>query len=120
MKAYKIYISDNYGFEMKEEYASTYSKAIQILNNKIRKAVKQLKGDLVRKEDFSEEIQRLREDHPWNGEIEIISRKMPYILYKRKNELIATIPYWEKTSYEYDEWDVVSEDIILKEIEIQS
>lgn len=119
MVAYKIYISDNYGFNNEEEYAANYNKAIQIFNNKVRKLVKEVKGDLVEQEDFSEKIQDLREEHSWNEGIEIISRKMPYILYKRDNKLFAIILYWIKSSYEYDEWDIVSEDIILEEIEIQ-
>lgn len=115
MKAYKIYIQDRMGYEEDEEYASTYDKAIVIFNNKVRKTVKQLKGDLAKGEDFEEIVQDLRKENK-----KIICRKEPYLMYKTEsNKLIAAVPYWEKQSYEYDEWDVVSEDIALEEIVIQ-
>lgn len=114
-KAFKIYIQDRMGYEEDEEYALTYDKAIVILNNKVKKLVKQLKGDLATGSDFAEIAQDLRKEHH-----KIICRREPYFMYKTKsNKLIAAIPYWEKQSYEYDEWDIVAEEIILEEIEIQ-
>lgn len=121
MKAYKIYELSQYGFEDNTEYVSKYNKAVKVFNNKVRKAVNDVKGDLVEQEDFSEKVHDLRtlRKNPFaDDEIEIISRKMPYILYKKNDRLFATIPFWEKTSYEYDEYDITSISVVMEEIEI--
>ncbi|MBN1058503.1 hypothetical protein [Clostridium botulinum] len=118
MKAFKIYVQDRMGYEEDEEYALKYDKAIRLFNDKVRKAVKEVKGDLVDQEDFSEQVHYLREDYPGDNEVDIISRKMPYIAYKKNDKLYAVIPFWEKTSYEYDEWDISDMTVVLEEIEI--
>lgn len=118
MKAYKIYEDCQYGFESDVEYALKYDGAIRLFNDKVRKVVKEVKGDLVEQEDFSEQVHYLRANYPGDNEVEIISRKMPYILYKRDNKLVAVVPFWEKSSYEYEEWDITDMTIILEEIEI--
>ncbi|MCE5221879.1 MAG: hypothetical protein LLF98_11630 [Clostridium sp.] len=118
MKAYKVYELCQYGFDNDTEYALKYDKAIRLFNDKVRKLVKEVKGDLVEQEDFSEQVHYLRADHPGGNEVEIISRKMPYILYKKDNKLYAVIPFWEKTSYEYNEWDITHMTVVLEEIEI--
>lgn len=118
MKAYKVYELCQYGFESDTEYALKYDKAITLFNNKVRKVVNHLKGDLVKQEDFSEQVSYLRENHFGDSEIEIISRKMPYILYEKNNKLYATIPFWEKTSYEYSEYDIIDDAVVLEEIDI--
>ncbi len=118
MKAYKVYELCQYGFDSDIEYAVKYDRAIRLFNDKVRKVAKKLKGDLVEQEEFSEHVHYLRAHYPGDNEVEIISRKMPYILYKKDNKLFAAVPYWEKTSYEYDEWDISDMTVVLEEIEI--
>ena len=119
MKSYRIYESCEYGIDdSNAEYALKYDRAIRLLNDRVRKAVKEVKGDLVEQEEFSEQVHYLRTDYPGENEVEIISRKMPYILYKKDNKLFATVPFWSKTSYEYDEWDVKDLTMVLEEITI--
>jgi len=118
MKAYRVYELCEYGIDSDIEYALKYDRAIRLFNDKVRKTVKEVKGDLVEQEDFSEQVHYLRADYPGENEVEIISRKMPYISYKKGNKLFATIPFWVKTSYEYDEWDIKDTTIVLEEITI--
>ncbi|MFT8352414.1 hypothetical protein [Clostridium saccharoperbutylacetonicum] len=118
MKAYRIFEGCKYGFENDVEYALKYDRAIKLFNNKVRRVVNEVKGDLVEKEDFSEQVHYLRANYPGDNDVEIISRKMPYILYKKNNILVAVVPFWEKTSYEYQEWDITDMTVILEEIEI--
>lgn len=118
MKAYKVYELCQYGFDSDIEYALKYDKAIRLFNDKVRKAVKEVKGDLVEQEDFSEQVHYLRADYPGDNEVEIISRKMPYIAYKKNNKMYAAIPFWEKTSYEYSEYDITHITVVMEEIEI--
>lgn len=118
MKAYKVYKLCQYGFESDIEYTLKYDKAITLFNNKVRRIVNDLKEDLVNQEDFSDQVHYLRENPFGDSEIEIISRKMPYILYKKNDKLYATIPFWEKTSYEYSEYDIIDDAVVLEEINI--
>ena len=38
--------------------------------------------------------------------------------HKQGNKKIAVIDYWARTSYEYHEYDIESEQIVLEEIEL--
>lgn len=115
MKAYKIYEQDRMGYEGNILYAKDYNKAIELFNAAVKKAINDVKGDIVNKEEFGDEIASFRE---WNKDKKIISRRYPYLLYKLKNSLIAQVFYWERTSYEYREYDIVNSTVILEEIEI--
>lgn len=115
MNSYKIYEKDLMGYEGNVIYAKNYNKAIELFNATVKKAVDEAKGDIVNKEDFGDEIASFKE---WNKDEEIISRKYPYLLYKKKDLLIAQVFYWERSSYEYQEHDIVNSTIILEEIAI--
>lgn len=111
MKAYRVYELCEYGFDDDIEYALKYDRAVTLFNDKVREVVKEVKEDLVKQEDFSKQVHYLRVDDPDDNEVKIISRKMPYILF-------AEVLFWERTSYEYNEWDIRSMRIVLEEIEI--
>ncbi|NFO03150.1 hypothetical protein FDB23_03320 [Clostridium botulinum] len=115
MKAYKVYEQDQMGYEDNIEYAKSYNKVIQLFNQKVKKTISDIGGDIVDKYDFGEQIASFRK---WNEGKEVISRKYPYLLYKDKNLLVAQIFYWERTSYEYSEYDIVNSMIVLEGIEI--
>lgn len=114
MKGYKIYIESEYGFEEDVTYSINYDKAIQKFNNYIRKVMSET--DLISKEDFSEQIAYFKDNE---NDYEIICRSYPIFIYKRNNKMIATLMYWTRTSYEYQEYDIVGENIILEEINIE-
>ena len=129
MKGYKIYEELRWGGESSEtKHSVNYSKAIQIFNDLIKKAIKENKEDLVDKEDFGQEILDLRENQKFDKKLykdgsrdfEIICRKYPLIIYKynKTNKMVANIHFWERTSYEYQEYDIESQTFILEEIEI--
>ncbi|WP_338627631.1 hypothetical protein QJR52_07045 [Clostridium baratii] len=115
MKVYKIYRQDRMGFEDSVVYSNNYNKALRLFNNLVRKEYSEV--DVVAKEDFSEEVANFRE---WNREYEVVCRTYPLIMYRtpKSKKMIATIPFWEKTSYEYDEYDIESNIIVLEKIEI--
>lgn len=105
------------GFEGDIEYKKSINTATQYFNNLIRKTLKEV--EVVDKDDFSDSIAEFRENiENWHTDCEIICRKYPILIYKDKNETIAVIDYWSKTSYEYNEYDIESEQIILEEINI--
>ena len=120
MKGYKIYSKNNIGFNYKEKYSISYNKAIQIFNDLIREEINEIGGNIVSEEYFRDEISSLREKVLFNTEDnEIISRKYPYILLKDRNgNYIANIYFWYKASYEYEEYDIDINSIVLKEIEV--
>lgn len=115
MKTFKIYESDLMGYEGNVKYCKNYNKAIEVFNAAVKKAVNDVGGDIVDKIDFGEEITSFRE---WNKDVEITSRKYPYLLYRKKDLLTALVFCWERASYEYEEYDIVNSTIILKKIEI--
>ena len=84
-------------------------------NSVVKKAVSDVAGDIVDKSYFGDRIASFRER---NEDIEIISRKYPYLLYRKKDLLTALVFYWERTSYEYQEYDIFNSTIILEEIEV--
>ncbi|QEZ68012.1 hypothetical protein D4A35_03320 [Paraclostridium bifermentans] len=129
MKGYKIYEELRWGGESSEtKHSVNYGKAIQIFNDFIKKATKENKEDLVNEEDFREEIVDLREHQRFNKKLykdgsrdfEIICRKYPVLIYKynKTNKMVANVYFWERTSYEYQEYDIESQTFILEEIEI--
>lgn len=115
MKAYKIYQVDHCGFEGAVKYTLTYNKAIQIYNDKIRAEIKDVGEDIVDKYDFSGMVGNIR---GYSKDSEIICRKYPIIMYEEKNRTITDVCYWEKTSYESERYDIISNSIILEEIEL--
>lgn len=118
MKAFKIYATDRIGFENEVVYACNYNKAIQLFNNAIRKELFNAGDDVVDKDDFGQEI---REFKKYNKDREIICRKCPVLIHRKNDDeksKIANIVRWEKTSYEYNEYEILSNSIILEEIEI--
>lgn len=115
MKAFKIYKTDRMGFDYEITYACKYDKAIQIFNDDIRKEYKEVGEDIVDRIDFGEEVRVFRK---YNKDSELICRTYPIIMHKKDKKLIAHIPQWEKTSYEYNEYEIVGDSIILEEIEL--
>ncbi len=119
MKAYKIYVQDRMGYEDDIFYAKTYDKAVQLFNNEIRKELKNAGDDAVDKVDFGEEISSF---HEYNEDREIICRKCPILIHQKKDSKrlhrVANVPRWEKTSYEYNEYEIISDSVVLEEIEI--
>ena len=115
MIAFKIYKEDRMGFEYEVSYACKYNMAIQMFNNAIRKEYREAGGDIVDRSDFSEEIIGFRE---YNKDSELICRTYPIIIHKKDKKLIAHIPQWENTSYEYNEYEILGDSIILEEIEL--
>lgn len=124
MKGYKISIVGEYGFERGMQITINYDKAVQLWNDTVRRAISE--RDCLTSEDFSEEIQQWREDKekPFLEEdkdrYEFLYGVAPIIVYKDKknNSQIANVYYGYKSSYEYDEWDVNADSVILEEIEI--
>ena len=112
MKAYRIYNQDIMGFESDIKYSLNYSKAIQIFNDKIREEYKE--NDVIDRFEFREVIQDFRK----RDDIEILCRTYPVIIYKKGNDIFASIWFWEKVLCEYDEYDIMSNPIILEEIEL--
>ncbi|APF21444.1 hypothetical protein [Clostridium butyricum] len=126
MKAYTIYEYSDWGFTEHEEYALKYDKAIQILNSKVKDAIRKNKEDLATGNDFGEFVQDTRKyinDSKSFREDDrvIVCRHEPYVMTysEDEKEIAVVIPVWEKTSYEYEEYDVRVIKFILKEIEIQ-
>lgn len=115
MEAFKIYKLDKMGYDYEISYALDYDKAIQIFNDYIRKEHKAASKFIVDKTDFAEEISMFRE---YNKNAELICRTYPLIMYKSDIRITALIPQWEKTSYEYDEYDICGDLIVLETIEL--
>lgn len=117
MKIYRVYSRCMMGFEGDIEYKKNINKATQYFNDLIRKTIKEV--DVVDKDYFIDGLVNFRENiENWHKDCEIICRKYPVLIYKRGNKTVAVIDYWEKVSYEYNEYDIGSEQIILEEIEI--
>lgn len=117
MKIYRIYSQCMMGFEGDVEYKKNINNAIQYFNNLIRRTIKEV--DIVDKDYFSNGVAEFRENiENWHKDCEIICRKYPLLIYKKKNKTIAVIDHWEKASYEYNEYDIETEKIILEEIKI--
>lgn len=117
MKIYKIYSECMMGFEGDIEYKKSINKATQYFNDLIRKTLKEV--DVVDEDDFSDSIANFKGNiENWHEDCEVICRKYPLLIYKQGNKKIAVIDYWARASYEYQEYDIESEQIILEEIEI--
>ena len=117
MKIYKVYSECMMGFQGNIGYKKSINKATQYFNDLIRKTIKEV--EIVDKYDFSEGIANFKENiENWHKDCEIICRKYPLLIYKQGNKTIAVIDYWARTSYEYQEYDIESEQVILEEIEI--
>lgn len=123
MKGYSVYHKDIMGFDDKRVYSLDYSKAIQEFNNKIRRTISKVYVS-IEEEDFSDEVasfKRYLTEKCFDGkdkDIEIISRKCPFILFRQKDQLIARVYSWDKPCHEYQEQDIIFEDVILEEIEL--
>ena len=115
MRAFKIYKRNIIGFEYEISYAYKYDKAIQVFNNYIRKEYREAGKYVVDRIAFSEEIRKFRE---YNKDLKLICRTYPLIIYKNSKKLIARIPQWVKTSWEYNEYDILEDSIILEEVEL--
>lgn len=122
MKAYKIFNRNMFGSDTEEEYACNINKAYQIFNNKVRNTIDALAGNIIDKDDFSEQVSGFKDSfYLKQGNIEIISRKYPYILYKNKDKeiYVSNIYGWYGTSYEYEEYDIETLSVVMKEIDVQ-
>lgn len=122
MKAFKIFNRNMFGSDTEEEYACNLNRAYKIFNNKVRNTIDELAGNIIDKNDFSEQVSTLKDSFLFKqGNFEIISRKYPYILYKNKDKdiYIADIYGWYKTNHEYDEYDIETLSVVMKEIDIQ-
>lgn len=115
MKSYKLYEQDLMGYESNTIYLKSYNKAIQWFNNEVKNAVAEAGEDIVNKSGFSEQISSFRS---WSKNEEIISRRYPYLLYKKDNRLIVQVFYWQNTSHEHSEYEILDLTIILEEIDI--
>lgn len=123
MKGYRVFVQGKYGFETSEIiYTTNYNIAIHKFNDFLRRVIKE--NDVVEKDDFGEKVQDFKTYNPLDllnkedEESEIICRKCPFIIVKKGNRLTAIVYFWEKCSYEYDEWDIDAEEVRLEEIEI--
>lgn len=117
MKIYRIYTQCMMGFDGDVEYKKDINNATQYFNNLIRKTLKEV--TIIDKDDFSSSVEEFKKDiENWHKDYEIICRKYPLLIYKKKNKTIAIINHWTKASYEYNEYDIETEKILLEEIEI--
>lgn len=117
MKIYKVYSQCRMGFESDIEYKKSIDKATQYFNDLIRKTLKEV--EIVDKDDFSDSIAHFKENiEKWHEDCEVICRKYPLLIYKQGSKKIVVIDYWARTSYEYPEYDIESEQIVLEEIEL--
>ena len=117
MKIYKIYNECMMGFERNIEYKKSIDTATQYFNDLIRKTLKEF--EIVDKYDFSDSIANFKDNiENYYKDCEVICRKYPLLIYKQGNKKIAVIDYWARTSYEYQEYDIESEQIVLEEIEL--
>lgn len=118
MKGYKVYQLDSMGYEEGVTYIKDYNIAIKHFNLMIIDQMKKL--DCIKdKYDFQEVTEDFKEGFTIFREgLEIIAKRAPYMIYKQGKRLTAAIYYSYKCSYEYDEYDVDSQRIIIEEIEI--
>lgn len=124
MKGYKISEQNDMGFESDAQYTTNYDKAVQIWNNAVRKAIAE--RDCVGSEEFGEDVQNWKEDKSRcflkedKDRYEFLYAVAPIIVYKDKktNKQIANVYYTYKSSYEYNEWDIAEDHVVLEEIEI--
>jgi hypothetical protein len=113
MKGYKVYNMCRMGFEGDISYFATKNKALQEFNNLLRKEVRE--NDVLTREDFSQEVKEMKEyNEDWN----LICRTYPVIMFENETKLRGHVPYWENTSYEYNEYEIEANSIILEEIEL--
>ena len=117
MKIYKVYSQCMMGFESDTEYKKSIDKATQYFNDLIRKTIKEV--NIVDKDDFSDSIANFKDNiENYYKDCEVIWRKYSLLIYKKKKKKIAVIDYWTRASYEYHEYDIESEQIVLEEIEL--
>lgn len=120
MKGYRVYLQDMWG-EDGIEYALSYDTALRIFNNKLRKLMRDTKGDWTDKEDFGERVLSFREyELKWHEDIEMVFRKKPVIMYKDKKGLKANVYYWKTSNYEYEYNDIEKQTIVLEKIYINA
>ncbi len=118
MKGYKVYLADMW-VDGEVEYALSYDTALRIFNNKLRKLMRDTKGDWTDKEDFGEQVLSFREyELKWHEDIEMVFRKKPIIMYKDKEGLKADVYHWGTPDYEYGDNDIEKQTIALEEITI--
>lgn len=126
MKGYKIAVYGCWGDVCDMQIAINQKKATQIWNDKVRERIRA--NDCLTSDDFGEDIQSWKEDklggfiidEEDRDRYEFLYAVAPIIVYKdkKKNRQIANVYYSYKSSYEYDEWDVGTEEVVLEEIEI--
>lgn len=117
MKIYKVYSQCMMGFEGDTEYKKSIDKATQYFNDLIRKTLREV--DIIDKDDFSDSIANFKDNiENCYKDCEVICRKYPLLIYQQGNKKIAVIDYWRRTSYEYQEYGIESEQIVLEEIEL--
>lgn len=117
MKIYKVYSQCMMGFEGDTEYKKSIDKATQYFNDLIRKTLREV--DIIDKDDFSDSIANFKDNiENCYKDCKVICRKYPLLIYQQGNKKIAVIDYLRRTSYEYQEYGIESELIVLEEIEL--
>lgn len=123
MKGYKVSVIQDFGIETTEQIFINYDKAVKFWNDTVRKTIKE-KDCII--EEFGEEIQSWKENKlksffPEDKDrYEFLYAVAPIIVYRdnKHNAQIAEVFYSYRCSYEYDEWDVGTAEVVLKEIEL--
>lgn len=96
MKIYAIVDYSFYGITY-ENFFTTRKKAYEYLKEQYKRIKEQFKGDIIKKCDLDEEI--------------------TYRYKITKDGFV--IRYWEKVSYEYNEWDISCIQKEIREIEAE-
>ena len=105
------------GFEGDILYKKSFNKAVQSFNDLIRKTLREV--DVVDRDYFSDGVASFRESiENFHEDCEIICRKYPVLIYRKDNKMIGIVDHWMKASYEYNEYDIETERIVLEEIEV--
>ncbi len=121
MKIYKVYMVSYGDYELeypKAVYTTNYDKAVQIFNDLLRDEYKEFYYCRLNEEEFREAIKRFRR---WGMKRvgEFICRKYPFIMYKDiYGNLVVSIPYKEEKTCGCEGYNIKSNSLILKEIDV--
>lgn len=121
MKIYKVYMVAYGGYELEDPkavYTTNYDKAVQILNDLVRDECKEVHYYSLNEEEFREAIKRFRK-FGMKRIGEFICRKYPFIMYKEiYGDLVVSIPYKEEKTCGCEGYNIKSNSLILKEIDV--
>ena len=119
MVAYKVFTQCQWGYEENTEIFFDLGCAKSYWKHLIRK-LKEGKHLPDKNDDFYDIV-----EGQYYGVRKHGDKVRKGIIYKKKCDLKdnqiakAVIPGWEKTSYEYNEWDIETENAIIEEIQIR-